>query len=320
MPYLNYVIINPTSGKITESAIAIHEIEHYLFCNLNPEAGCFPFDNSKIKLLSSTQDDQYGFFLNHTKTNGSSEITYFNELNKGNDVFFHYELAAKPVFIKIGELLELNKNALDPYVLSKDLILYLKDNTLVDLFLGAEKPTLSQIKAYAEAYYQYSEEFPGTSLNPNLYYIENDEPGTTICFAKPSYQDIENLRFDDQQSLENQINFVRDYYLSYFINKMNLTDNQVWFLHRMAEVFNREKDIYEIGASYSGENQPQYSQYYIELIVRYPEFIASGMDQDILDSFADLAQYYEVAVSPLVQEQINKFFAQYKALDHSLFV
>jgi hypothetical protein len=319
MPFLNYVIVNPTSEKISDAAVAIHEIGHYLFCNLTPDAGCFPFDNSKIKLLSSTQDNQYGFFLNQTNANNSSEIKYFSELNKVNNVFLHYEIAAKPIFIKMGELLGLNKNALDPYVLSKDSILYLKDNTLIDLFLGTEKTTLSHMKAYAEAYYQYSKEFPGTSLNENLTFIE-DKKTDAICFAKPSYQDIENLRFDDQQNLSNQIDFVKNYYLPYFINKMNLTDNQVWFLNRMSEMFNREKDIYEIGASYFGESQPKYSQYYIELIVRYPEFIASGMDQDILDSFTNLVEYYESAASPLVQEQINEFFAQYKAVDYSLFV
>ena len=101
---------------------------------------------------------------------------------------------------------------------------------------------------------------------------------------------------------------------------MELNDNQVWFLHRMSELFNREQDIYKHPSRTCYDNeQHNYNEYYIELIVRYPELIASGMDQDILDSFASLAQYYELAASPLVQEQINEFFAQYKAVDYSLF-
>lgn len=319
LPFLNYVIVNPTSNKNTDAAIAIHEIGHYLFCNLIPNAGCFPFDNSKIKLLSSTQDDQYGFFLNQTNADNSSEIKYFSELNNDNNIFLYYEIAVKPIFIKTGELLGLSKNALDSYIFSKDSILYLKDNTFIDLFLGTDKQTLSQMKAYAEAYYKYSKEFPGTSLHKDFTDIPN-EKADKICFSKPSYSDIQNLNFTDQQSLPNQINFVRDYYLPYYINKMNLNDNQLWFLHRMSELFNRATDIYDIKASYYGVDRPEYGQYYIELIVRYPEFVASGMDQDILDSFANLAEYYETAVSPLVQGQIDEFFAQYTLIDSSFFI
>ena len=91
---------------------------------------------------------------------------------------------------------------------------------------------------------------------------------------------------------------------------MNLSNNQIWFLERIADLVNREKDIYDIASSYYGSDKPNYHQYYVELIVRYPELKASGMDQDILDSFAQLVQFYDDYVLPEIQGQVDSILEQ----------
>ena len=85
-----------------------------------------PFDVSKLNLLKSMQSDNYGYHLNISSTKNTSFIDEAqNDINK----FFKYELAAKQVFVKAGELLGLKSKEFDKYMLSKDVILFLRDNT-----------------------------------------------------------------------------------------------------------------------------------------------------------------------------------------------
>lgn len=316
IPFLNYVIINPTSGKFSSESIAIHELSHYALCNINPNTGCAPFDISKLNYFSSTQDDLYGHHINNQVSIDTKEVKFFQDFKTDATIFLQYEQAAKLVIIKAGKLLGISEDKFDPYVFSKDFILCLKDNSLIDLFLNAQNFTLSQKKVFAQAYHQYLEEFyPGQCVNKQVNFesLINSE----TCPVELSYEYISSLRFDDQDNFYNQVSFVKDYYFSYYKNSINLTENQNWFLERIADLVNREKDIYDIRPSYYNENSPSYYQYYIELIVRYPELKSSGMDQDILDSFVGLEQFFDDNISPKIQGMISEYFYQQKQLDFS---
>ena len=133
IPLLNMVIVNPAHGKFTSEAIAIHELSHYTLCNLNPNTGCAPFDLSKLKFLSSTQDDLYGYHINQQLSEDKQEVKFFKEVKDDANIFSKYEQAAKPVIVKAGQLLGLSEESFTPYVFSKDFILHLKDNSLIDL-------------------------------------------------------------------------------------------------------------------------------------------------------------------------------------------
>ena len=313
IPFLNYVIVNPSYAKFTNENVAIHELSHYALCNLNPNTRCAPFDISKLSFLNSAQDDLYGYRLN----SNMGEVKFFQELKDDASIFLQYEQAAKLVFIKAGKLLGLSEEEFAPYSFSKDFILYFKDNSLIDLFFNSPSLTFSQKKVNSQAYYQYINEFyPEQSINKQLNF-EDLKSYYELCPVKVNFEYISLLRFEENDNVRNQIDFVKDYYFSYFKDQKNLTDNQVWFLERMADLVNREKDIYDIKSSYYNEHAPNYYQYYVELIVRYPELKASNMDQDILDSFSGLIQFWECNVSPLIQGQIDDFYAQQKPLDFS---
>lgn len=199
--------------------------------------------------------------------------------------------------------------------MSKDFILYLKDNSLIDLFFNHPQPTLSQKKSVAQAFHQYMEEFYPDNCPNQSFYLQKLYKTTTCSINFADY--IKELGACALDSFESQTDFVKNYYLSYYKEKMGLTDNQAWFLERIADFMNREKDIYDVRSSYYGEKNPNYHQYYVELIVRYPELKASGMDQDILDSFSGLARFFSDHLSPKIQEQTNELIAQQQPLDFS---
>lgn len=287
------MIVTNSFGKININAILIHELSHYALCNLNPNTACAPFDISKLRHLTSTADDLYGHHINYKASENSNEIKLFHDMKSDAKIFLKYEQAAKPVIIKAAQLLGLGEEKLSPYVLSKDFILYFKDNSLIDLFFKSPEFTLSQKKAFAQAYYQYNEEFYPDACPNKQWSFEDLKKYYEPCPEKISAEYIDLLRVSYPESFSKQVEFVKDYYFSYYKEKMNLTDNKLHFLERIADLVNREKDIYDIRSSYYHENAPKYSQYYVELIVRYPELIASGMDQDILDSFTGLAQFFD---------------------------
>jgi hypothetical protein len=306
-PLNNIIAIGEMFGKFTFESVMIHELGHYVLFSAFPASQGTPFDLSKLRLLQTTPDDIYGYHLNNKKTSEDTtkEIKFFKEAHKDLDTFLKYEQGAKEVFTKAGELLGLKRESFEPYVLSKDFILFLKDNSFIDLFMhnleiGFGNPpienNLSRVKVFAEAYHSYAQgifedtcpnQLPKTWYNPDI-----------------KFQDM--------------VIFTEEQYFPYIIEKLSLNEDKIWFLERIAELLNRAKDIYDCPSSYFNE-ECNYSAYYQELAVRYAELKASGTSQELLNSFSGIAQAWEEGVTPTIDQARTEFLAEQKLVDFSYY-
>jgi hypothetical protein len=290
-PLQNIIAVGEMTGKFTPESIIIHELGHYVLFYLSLQG--MPFDLSKLGLLKTKQDDIYGYHLNNNNeatislNNSTQEVKFFKEAHSDLDKFLKYEQAAKQVFVKAGELLGLNEESFAPYVLSKDFMLFLKDNSFIDLFLDnfevrlgmRESFSLSRKKAIVDAYYSNLQgEFKDECLN-----------------QLPKTWDYKEVEFSDMKQ------FVREQYFPHIIKHFSLNDDKIWFLERIAELLSRAKDVYDCPSSYFQE-ECKYSEYYQETIVRYAELKASGIEQGLLDSFSGLIQVWEENISPIIEQ------------------
>ena len=89
--------------------------------------------------------------------------------------------------------------------------------------------------------------------------------------------------------------------------KLNLTENQVHFLERIADYVNRGKHILEghDNSTYCNFGRNVEQEKYVELIVRSTEFKAAGLDKDLTDSFDELDQFHLQINSPVFCQYIQ---------------
>jgi hypothetical protein len=309
MPLQNIIGIGEMGEKLTPAAITIHELGHYVLFNAFPNSQGTPFDLSKINLLGTTQNDIYGYHFNKGQ---EQKGTFFKEAHSDLDKFLRYEQGAKQVFVKAGELLGLNSAAFEPYVLSKDFMLFFKDNSFIDLFMDNFEASwgpqlkdlpLSRKKVFLNAYFSHlQEEFEDDSFS-----IQG-ESGDTCPNALPHIK-VE-VKFQDIEK------FAQEQYFPAIIKKFDLNEDKIWFLERIADVLNRAKDVYDCPASYAAEDC-NYGAYYQELIVRYAELKIAGIEQELLDAFSGLVAAWEEDVAPIIEQARADFLSQQELLDFS---
>ena len=277
IPHLNIVAIGEMLDNFAPEAVTIHELCHYTLFSLFPSHG-MPFNVSNIKLLEQPKDDVYGYHLNSTAISKPSEINI--ELEN----LLTYERAAKQVIVKAGQLLGMTEEEFTPYLLSKDFMQYLKDNSPIDLFydnfvqgynLSAEMG-LSSKKSFADAYYAAAQGRYETTCP-----IRNNGP------------------FDQEVKFSDMVQFAREQYFPYIIREFSLSNSEIFFLERIAELLNRAKDIYDCPSSYHNKDCPHLA-YYQELIVRSAELRANNIDEQTLASFSLLDAYWTENIDPLI--------------------
>jgi hypothetical protein len=275
----------------------------------------------KLNLQKTTQDDVYGYHLN---VKSDEKANFFEEAHNDIDKFLKYEQAAKKVFIKAGELLGLNAKSFEPYVLSNDVILHLKDNSPIDLFsikhemqFGLENNSLSRKMVIYESYISHAE--------------KSEEDDT--C-PMPSFMHYNTALRDDSTcsfAIENHINSALNYkemeglvinqYIPYLVDHFSLSEDRIFFLERVADLVTRGKDIYGCPASYTTINfegvKCNNDAFYQELIVRLAEFQVVNLDSDLLSSFEDLANCWLEDTNPLVDQLKSDFLANQKLIDFS---
>lgn len=316
-PMENIIWIGALEGMFTDESIAIHEFGHNAISLLYPYSNMMPFDVSKLNLLKSMQSDNYGYHLNISSTKNTSFIDEAqNDVNK----FFKYELAAKQVFVKAGELLGLKSKAFDKYILSKDVILFLRDNSPIDLFMvkleekfGLQNNELSRKMAIFDAYTahvqkRYEDSCPVPSFKAMI--IDDKTSNFTI----ESY-------LKDSLTYEEIKGFVLDIYIPLLIDNFGLNEHRIFFLERIAQLVALGKDIYGCPASYETINYEgvkcNTDAYYQELMVRQAEFDAVNLDQNLLSSFDSLLACWEEDTSPLVEQLRAEFLSSQKLVDFS---
>lgn len=272
-PLKNTVIIGSPFDRFTLESVIIHELAHYVLFQNNPQG--IPFSLSRITFLELSQDDLYG---HHTNTRNYPDTQFVDNTNNDIKIVLQYEKAAKKLLLKAASLLGIQSNELENYTLSKDMILYLKDNSFLDLFLdnfeakiNVTQPSLSKKKVFFEAFY-------------NKQQGVFEEACPIVNFTDTSVKDITT--------------FARETFLPYLVQKLNLTSGQIFFLERIAD-FAKLKDIYDCPASFFNKDC-SYSKYYIELIVRCPELSVTDIEKDLIDSCADLEQFWHEHVSPTI--------------------
>lgn len=307
MPIQNIICIGEIGERFTAEAILAHELGHYVLYKLFPKSNGKPFDDSKINILKTQQDDNYGYHFNSDRQEQAK--TFFTEAQSDFNKFLKYEQGAKQVFIKAGELLGLNSTDFAPYVFSKDFMLFFKDHSFIDLFMDnleirwgskvdGDLP-LSRKKLFLDAYFSnLQEEFEEDSfLHGSGDTCPNTLPNVTV-----------GIKFEDITK------FIREQYFPSLIEKFSLNEDKIWFLERIAEVLSRAKDIYDCPPSYAHE-ECNYMAYYQELIVRYAELEASGIDKKLLnDSFSSLVEVWEKDIAPRIEQSREELL---KLLDFS---
>jgi hypothetical protein len=310
-PIENIIWIGAMEGMFTDESIAIHELGHNAISLLYPYSNMMPFDVSKLNLLKSMQSDNYGYHLN---------ISFIDESQHDINKFFKYELAAKQVFIKAGELLGLESKAFDKYMLSKDVILFLRDNSPIDLFMvkleekfGLENNELSRKMAILDAYTasvqkKYEDSCPAPSAKEML--IDNK----TCSFEIDSY-------LKDSLTYKEIKGFVLDIYIPFLIDHFSLNEHRIFFLERISQLVALGKDIYGCPASHETVSYEgvkcNTDAYYQELMVRQAEFDAVNLDKNLLSSFDSLVTCWEEDTSPLVEQLRTEFLSNQKLVDFS---
>lgn len=154
-PLKNTVIVGSPFNRFTLESVIIHELAHYVLFQNNPQG--IPFSLSRINFLELSQDDLSG---HHTNTRNYPDTQFVDNTNNDIKILLQYEKAAKKLLLKAASLLGMQSNELENYTLSKDMILHLKDNSFLDLFLdnfeakiNVTQPSLSKKKVFFEAFY-----------------------------------------------------------------------------------------------------------------------------------------------------------------------
>jgi hypothetical protein len=317
-PMENIVWVGSIDAKLNNAAITIHELGHYAISSLYPFGNVMPFDTSKLNLFELMPDDVYGYHLN---IEGDRKSKFFEEAQNDLKKFVKYELAAKQVYIKAGELLGLNGKAFAPYILSKDTILFLKDNSPIDLFaikleekMGLCDTTLSRKIAITDAYIKHMENaYQGNTCDlPSdiKMLIESDE-----CSLSIEHYINGDLNFDEIKG------FMVYQHIPFLIKYFSLNEDKVFFLERISDLASRGQDIYGCPASYTTSNfvgvKCNGDAYYQELMVRYAEFAAVGLEQELLDSFNNLSTYWQEETSPVIELLRTEFLNKQQLIDFS---
>jgi hypothetical protein len=181
---------------------------------------------------------------------------------------------------------------------------FFKDNCPINLFIKSSH-------GFFESWKTNNKTAEEDSLYPSVSYGEDVK--VTILQAYEDYAgecSIEekqfppiNIRIQDQniEDMKYISEVVLEEYFPKFVEELGLTKTQELFLARVQDLVQRGCDYYGFSKECRGHEKD------VELIVRYPELVAVGVEQDILDSFSGLVQFWEDYVHPEVLSRVTQF-------------
>jgi hypothetical protein len=203
-----------------------------------------------------------------------------NLLHQSNDpkllsVINSFEEASKQPVNKAAELLGMDIKIMDKLQYVNEHTAYFKLNSIIDIFY-------LNFLSYASPKAPISHDMMVSVLN--IYYDQE-------------YNKVPEFIYVSQTVA---VNFVLEQFLPQVVSELNLTESQIHFLMRISNYVNRGNHQYSDNLNTNLEFEK-----YIELIVRYSELKAAGIEDELLLSFSKLVEYHLAEASPLAQEEIQ---------------
>lgn len=264
-------------------SIIIHEMGHYIYEQLfKTDSRPFSFDKLTdfINQHKAIENDPYmedsfiyKIFYNQAKTEEIKEIL---------DEVHQYEKAARKPIEMAAKLLKMDVKELDEYIDSNDLTEFFKDNSYIDIF------HLNDSIAHESDIYSYYESIDINIMSNiyKIYYSENNicSPNNPLLPEEPIYI----------------LKWVTEYFLPRIVEELKLSPTQIHFLERIADYVNRGKHLLDE----KGREDGDYERH-IELTVRATELRASGVEEELVESFKELEQIHIKTSSPRICDFIH---------------
>lgn len=274
--YINNTItvgIRPGDDLYTLASVLVHEIGHYVIDALyNLKAIPFNPRSSLTKYVMEHPD----ILINNYLDTGFAALSFF----MGSDILIklqEYEVEAKKVIMHAAKLLGVKASQFSPYNYSFEFIHHLKAVSTIGLFqLNADyKHNALSEKNKADDMVKEDTIFS--------IYLDAFYPDT--C---PNY----SLAFAAEYILQESKSKVMTEVFPDIVKKLNLSDQQIFFLERIADFAYRVED---------GEKEND--QFYSELIVRYPELYVAGIGGEEIEVLENLLTYWIKYISPDIASQ-----------------
>lgn len=261
------------SGTTLESTIA-HELSHWAMDKIFSNEG---LPVSYKNLYHSTLDLTK---LNIPYSNGvkiDNIPIIFKELQSLAEVSINYQKASLPLLEYATKLISVNPEAIESFKTVSEMIEYLTHSTIIPIF-------------YLNSYNQFTE---GKEQQLEEEIKTNSEIQGAVIKLIDELSSQRNYHQNCNSDIKTELNYILQDYLPQLISDRQLTEEQVFFLERMADIiFRSSKD----------RNT--------EFVVRYPEFaitehMQNGSDPEIKESFKGMQQFWEKNIVPQFDETIQ---------------
>lgn len=269
------------SMSITLKSFFIHELGHYFYNKVFTGGVALPFNFQDVfnKLKASSKSELNEAAMDNYINYNIFENKIFNSLEKDDlksTDFIQYKEAALAPVAKVASLLNIDiSDIVEKYSYPIEYNKYLIDNYIIHLFL------------FNQIYGNYPEEISAYDYGmfKTIFDVYN-QFFVGECTI-PIMEDLSNIETKVMQELYPAI-----------LKEFKLTDNQIIFISRIADYMKRSYEYKNLDQDPIRNNQNA------ELIVRFLEFKALGLDQDLIDSFAGLVEYYQKVVSPIIKVEM----------------
>ncbi|KIE05083.1 hypothetical protein NF27_EY01790 [Candidatus Jidaibacter acanthamoeba] len=268
-------------------SVIIHEIGHYYYDHLFKN-DALPFDRAQLeniyqykeKVFQEKSKDVFYILENITEY-----IPLFEFYKRIKD----YENQAKKPIYKAAEILKVDTQFMEDYVLSENYSEYFKQNSIIDLFL------INSLFNYNFEHNAPLDEVLPDSLVKSLLdiYFEYSAPKGQCIYS--------NNFFREEITTKEMEKWAMETFLPHMINELGLSSTQIHFLERIADYINREP------VQYSEFSQDNDFEKHTELIVRYTELKAAGIEQDLIDSFSGLVEFHNKYVTPKAEAELSEY-------------
>lgn len=284
-PYNNIIEVGTkNTGKFfTIPSVFIHEVGHYVIDalyrhNSSPIPGLYALKEELMETKHTIIKDPYVDLRDRLISDIALEKASWIK-DPAQKVQKYYDAVAE-VIIYAGKLLDISAQEFNNYELPREYVNYVRDNSPLGLFMenaiadndSSEARSISLQTVVAKYYYDFG--YTDTSPNPYNHF--------TIVDFKTMKQKV------------------MEEYFPKLVQSLNLTDQQVFFLERIADFAYREK---------YGEIDDDSLD--AELIVRYPELLEAGVTGKELEILKKtMGEYWLECVSPDVHTEINTYKAK----------
>ncbi|MBA8666692.1 hypothetical protein H1Q59_02145 [Holosporaceae bacterium 'Namur'] len=271
----------------TIDSVIIHEIGHYYYDHLFKNEA-LPFDRAQLENIY-----QYKEKIFKEKSNDIfyilDNIIEYTPLFEFYQRIKDYENKAKKPIYKAAEILKVDARFMEKYVLSEDYLEYFKQNSIIDLFL------INSLFNYKFEHNAPLDEVLPDSLVKSLLdiYFEYSAPKDQCIYSNNFFAEELNIKEMEKWAMEN--------FLPHMVNELGLSSTQIHFLERIADYINRKPFQY---SEYSQDND---FEKYVELIVRYSELKAAGIEQDLIDSFSGLVEFHNKYATPKAEAELSEY-------------